>query len=901
MKESVVKLGLKDSIKHSRVVLPLIILFEILLVINWFLFSEDKASIGSIGYLVSYFSLLAATALLWLCHYLVRNNLERYVKSLVRLHYLYVMFIMVWCTAFTYIASEFHGRFDYLLFITIVTLAPAVNFMRPAFWITLQLSCSAVIYWLASRQPHFISFAINFSVFTIISIAAGWFVYRVRRSGYERMIQLDFAANYNALTHLPNRQSFNQALSQWNTREPAPDHVAMVLDINGLKSCNDTKGHKAGDEMILGAAHCMSLAFQELGTVYHLGSDKFVAVLQADEAQLQQGISTFNQLTAKRKGKLADAISVSLGYVSAAEHPELSLEKLLSLADSRMLVNKHQYYLQSIFGHAGEGQVLSDEEMKQRRLEFQNRVGNALLRDYQAIFVIDLETGMTRPVKMEKTLNIALMDLPQSFEYQSFVDSYYAHFDPEIFAGDKKPDLDVVRQHFSQSTEPLTIRYRAHKSVVQSEYFEITLSLLDDNLRFVVLAVKEIDAIVDEIHQQKKALEEAMARAEQAHQQAVNANKTKSIFLFNMSHDIRTPMNAILGLTNMMENELDNIPKLKDHLKKVKDCGEFLLSLINNVLDMARIESGNARVEEEIGDSTEPGYKAIAMFEDQMAAKHITHRHAYDIKHETVIIDKMKVQQIIMNILSNAVKYTPQGGVITTSFAELPSERTGYGKFLFTCKDTGIGMTKEFSEHLFEMFSRERNTTTSGVMGVGLGMAIVKKLVDLLGGTITVQTEPGKGTTFIVTLYHKLVDPTDAYPAEEQTVEAVSLEGKRVLVAEDNDLNAEIALSILENMGIQAQRAVDGQECIQKLCAAQPGYYDAILMDIQMPRLNGYDATRQIRALENEALSTIPIVALTANAFEEDKQQALRSGMNGHIAKPINVPQLQKALSSLFR
>ena len=383
-----------------------------------------------------------------------------------------------------------------------------------------------------------------------------------------------------------------------------------------------------------------------------------------------------------------------------------------------------------------------------------------------------------------------------------------------------------------------------------------------------------------------------------ARDEANAANAAKTTFLFNMSHDIRTPMNAILGFTNLMEQRKDDPQIVENYIGKIKTSGNYLLSLINNVLDMARIESGNAKLEEDFYDLLASNNNATAMFDELARKKNITLTRTDNIQHRYVMLDKMKVHQIMVNLMSNAIKYTPEGGTVSYSFEEIPSKREGYATFVSTFEDNGIGMTKEFAAKVFDMFSRERNTTDSKVNGTGLGMSIVKKLLDLMGGTIEIETEPGKGTTIKVTISHRIVENPEAYLGNKQQTEkeTVSLAGCRVLLAEDNELNAEIVQTILEEQGIECDLAEDGVVCVKKLSEAEAGYYDAILMDIQMPNLNGYEATKRIRQLSDTKKAGIPIIALTANAFDEDRRNALAAGMNEHLAKPIDVQKLMEAL-----
>lgn len=385
---------------------------------------------------------------------------------------------------------------------------------------------------------------------------------------------------------------------------------------------------------------------------------------------------------------------------------------------------------------------------------------------------------------------------------------------------------------------------------------------------------------------------------------AKDANLAKTQFLHNMSHDIRTPMNAILGYSKLMDDELKDksLPKVSNQLFKLQQAGNILLSIINNVLDMARIESGRMDVDENYAEIEDVRQKLFEMFEDEAKKKNIQLSYTIHVEHNHVLTDVTKVEEIFVNILSNALKYTPTGGLIMINAEELPCDESGY-MIIRTCvSDTGIGMSQEYLEKIYDAFTRERSTTNSGINGTGLGMAIVKKYVDLLGGTISVESELGKGSTFIVTLKHKIADAY-YYTKENQENNGLSSEilvGKNILLAEDNDLNAEIAMEILVRAGLKVERVADGIECVNQITEMPAGTYDLILMDIQMPRMDGYKATQQIRCLSDSNKANIPILAMTANAFEEDKKKALAARMNGHIAKPIRVDELMNILTNII-
>ena len=392
----------------------------------------------------------------------------------------------------------------------------------------------------------------------------------------------------------------------------------------------------------------------------------------------------------------------------------------------------------------------------------------------------------------------------------------------------------------------------------------------------------------DEVIQNKK-LEEAKEAAEAA-------NRAKSSFLFNMSHDIRTPMNAIIGFTEKARRNLDNPEIVEDCLNKVQRSNTFLLQLINDVLDMARIESGKMVLEEDVWFLPSRCQELADMLMSSMQEKGIKfYCNFEDVEHEFVWQDALRVRQILLNILSNALKYTKSGGKISFTLREVACDKPDYATYEFRIADTGIGMSKEFLTHIFEQFSREKDSTEDASAGTGLGMAIVKTLVDTLNGKVNVESELGKGTTVTVTLSFRIAHPAQTGKDVETEDDEAFLVGLKILVVEDNELNREIAEDLLKAYGAIVDTAEDGIEAVKKLKRASTGQYDVVLMDIQMPNMNGYETTHVIRSL-NKTVSSIPIIAMTANAFEEDKKKALESGMSGHISKPIDVPQLLKTI-----
>ena len=395
--------------------------------------------------------------------------------------------------------------------------------------------------------------------------------------------------------------------------------------------------------------------------------------------------------------------------------------------------------------------------------------------------------------------------------------------------------------------------------------------------------------------------QELNAKLQVAVENAESANRAKSTFLFNMSHDIRTPMNAIIGYADLASRHSDDPAKLKKYMENIQVCGQNLLMLLNNVLDLARIENDKTEMEYSVSDIDKDFRNCIAMFRNLADSKGQTLMVTTQLLHPYIYADIPHLTEVCTNLVSNAVKYTGAGGTIRCDVTQKPGEKESWCNMVITVADNGIGMSQEFQKHIFEPFERERTSTVSKVEGSGIGMGIVKKLVGLMGGTVEVESRIGVGSTFTVTIPCRIASE-DEIQAKRETgpSDQKSLFGVKILLAEDNDLNAEIAVELLQEEGCTVDRAKDGVECVDMLEKAANGTYQLILMDIQMPVMNGYDATKKIRRMDDPQKADIPIIAMTANAFSEDKQAALDAGMNDHIAKPINmnvlVPTIQKYL-----
>ena len=535
------------------------------------------------------------------------------------------------------------------------------------------------------------------------------------------------------------------------------------------------------------------------------------------------------------------------------------------------------------------------DRAKQKEMQYQ-AVMNALGQDFTAIFLTDLRQDTIEMIRGMEDTHIGLRLEDVHHRYSEWIRYACEH----LVCEENREEMAFLLSPAHLEAELLlhktySVRCHVHPNPAGHEYFEVRAVLFqqDENHFEVIMGYRALDQMIREERKNQQRLEEALHQVELA-------NEAKSAFLFNMSHDIRTPMNAILGFSHLLRMYKDKPERILDYTEKIEKSGEFLLSLINNVLELARIESGKSGIEESIIDMKELYESVGCLFENQMRDRQISFTRTLRTPQRFIYADKVKLQEILLNLLSNACKYTPPGGRVSFDICSAPAQE-GIELFTTTIRDNGIGMTKEFLAHIFEAFTRERSSTESRRPGFGLGMGIAKKLTELMGGTIAVESEPGKGTTFTVRIPHRIAKgPEEAFPAEDSALPDTTLQGRRILLAEDNDLNAEIAEELLKEAGLLVERARDGIECLAMLEKREPLWYDLILMDIQMPNMDGYKATTLIRHLEDPRLSKIPIIAMTANAFAEDKAKAIALGMNAHVAKPIDMKELKRVMEDVL-
>ena len=520
-----------------------------------------------------------------------------------------------------------------------------------------------------------------------------------------------------------------------------------------------------------------------------------------------------------------------------------------------------------------------------------DRILSAVTDDFVFLVEVDVKT------RIEKIFFVSKGPHPQWSDKKThkYDESIKEYADVVVAPEDRKRFLEVTEfnalmEYFKNNDNEFIIEYDVIVNGGRRRYQgKFTLSLQDPEGAKIYVGVRDITLIEEERTEYNRKLMSALAQAEEA-------NKGKSYFLFNMSHDIRTPLNAIIGYSELAKNHLDEKEVLDDYIYKIQTCGRQLLGLIGDVLDMAKIESGNLEISEKPCLCQDLMSDIMISVNESAKKKGLEFEASGNACHSTILCDKVKVQKILLNILSNAVKYTPQGGKISLSVQEKIREDEGLSDFTFVVKDNGIGISKEFLPYIFNSFSRERNATISGVSGTGLGMTITKRLVDAMGGKIEVESQQNMGTTVTVSItFSRIVGLEEK---REEIIPDAFLKDIRVLLVEDNEINGEIASEMLRELKVNVDLVTNGKECIDALLEKDAGYYDLVLMDIQMPVMDGYEATRIIRRFSDKDKRLIPVIAMTANAFEEDKQKAFQSGMNGHLAKPVEMRHLIQALKS---
>ena len=544
-------------------------------------------------------------------------------------------------------------------------------------------------------------------------------------------------------------------------------------------------------------------------------------------------------------------------------------------------------------------------ELDRGSVDKQRKLIRALTMPYETVYGVSMDTGLCTCYRMSESMNEFYDDVNIESDYEENIRRYVGK---DVLDEDKClfDDICSIRQvkriFFRKQMHYINYRVLRNGRV---RYLQCLLVKPDNEENEFAVAFKDIN--------EEKKLEIAQQqRIEEAVEEARRANRAKTVFLSNMSHDIRTPMNGIIGMTAIAASHVDDRERVLDSLRKISMASKHLLNLINEVLDMSKIESGKVELKDEPFNLAELVESLVSMMNPQIEARsHTLELQLEEMEHRHVLGDSLRLQQVFTNLMGNSVKYTPDGGVLKLAVSEKSSDRPGCGCYEFVFEDNGMGMSEEYVKRIFEPFSRAEDERVDKIQGTGLGMAITHSIVQMMDGDIQVESRLGKGSRFTVTVYLKLQEKGaeddgtgwDSSGGDEPLagIESLDFSGRRALLVEDNDLNREIAMEILETTGLAVEEAVDGKEAVQQVSQHEDGYYDIIFMDVRMPRMNGYDATCAIRAMGMPYCKTVPIVAMTADAFAEDVRAAKNAGMNEHVSKPLNFKHLGKVMRKLLR
>lgn len=540
--------------------------------------------------------------------------------------------------------------------------------------------------------------------------------------------------------------------------------------------------------------------------------------------------------------------------------------------------------------------LISNRKQKKKLLD-ENRDMNYVIHGipqlYDRFVLIDLETDDYRYMLGQEPTHMAI---PRVGKYSVLEQYILENVRDEDEKQKMKSFLDPENIRKGLAGKNKDIRFDFSSINGREEWLRVNFVCVERKAGTpvkVLLARQDISEEKNEEIEKRNVLRKAMQLAEES-------SKAKSTFLFNMSHDIRTPINAIIGFANMAEKKIGDEKMVRNYIHKIQNSSMILLKLINDILDLARIESGKTMIHPALKSLQSVAERIRDMFSESMQNAGITFSVECDLQEPFVMCDDLRMNQIAINLVNNAQKFTPTGGSVLFRIEQVSTNKEGLAEYKMVVKDNGIGMSEEFLPKIFESFERERTSTDSGIQGTGLGLSIVKKLVDMMGGIIQVKSKLGEGTEITICFTFKVVSGENIEGTEIVTEETVDFAGKRLLLVEDNELNREIACEILREEGFEIDEAADGVIAVEMVRKAPAGYYDLILMDIQMPRMNGYEAARTIRSMKGDERSEIPIIAMTANAFEEDKKAALDAGMNDHIGKPIDIKTLNHTLKKVF-
>ncbi|MBQ3566042.1 MAG: response regulator, partial [Oscillospiraceae bacterium] len=632
--------------------------------------------------------------------------------------------------------------------------------------------------------------------------------------------------------------------------------------------------------------------FKNLFRIYHLDNKNYSEIIQCYIDNLVIEDDRENVRRATSVDNIRKQLYSKKNYTVAYRSLSIGVSRFFEMKFAKF--SSGTAFDSFVLGFTNKDEQFRREKERQGRMIQNNEIISVLAREYEFVFYIDLETDTYTPYNLTgMTGQIIAKYMRMGHKYsqikEMYINNWVIEDDRERMR--KEADISYIKAQLFDKKSFKNI-FRGYTSNLDVHYYEMHVIKVDEkNIpTSIVLGIADKNDEIRRQNEYNQQLKEARDKAE-------DANKAKSTFLFNMSHDIRTPMNAILGFTSMAKKYIDDPEKINECLEKVEISGNHLLSLINDVLDMARIESNKIIIEETPNNLRENMEQLVEILRSNAQEKDLTLLlEIKNLVNEDIYADALRLNRVIMNIMSNSLKYTKPGGTITVTVQQLESDKEGYGKYDLIFSDTGIGMSKQFLETIFDAFTREKTSTVSGIQGTGLGMAITKNFIELMGGTIEIDSALGLGTTVTCHMYFRLQTKEIDNESTDDIEEDLDFSNVRILLVEDNDLNREIAKDILEDVGIEIEEATDGSVAVDMITANPAGYYDLVFMDIQMPYMDGYKATQAIRNLPDKEAASVPIIAMTANAFEEDKKKAYESGMNGHLAKPLNIHELFKAI-----
>ncbi len=580
-------------------------------------------------------------------------------------------------------------------------------------------------------------------------------------------------------------------------------------------------------------------------------------------------------------------------YVFIGDTTEKKLQQIKMMELMRQENDLREEKLRRIIGEY-------DEELKLVNQEYLRGLETikGLSIDYESIFYVDLDKDQ---IKAYRVSNRFIREFPKDNPVQKFTgfDKVYIH--DWVHPDDRESLREITQPQFFRQKLSKDSSFHINFRIIQDgkiRYMQMRMVNVGsaEHISQIVLGYRNVDAEIVQEMEQKQTLEETLRIANKA-------IRAKDLFLSNMSHDIRTPMNAIVGLTDLVQKHLHDGEKTKEYLKQIETASGQLRCLLNDVLEISNLESGESIVEETKCSLMEIAHQVQMDVLRKAAVKNITvSLDVFNLAHDNVYVDRPKLTQVLLRLVDNAVKFTHQNGNVTVTVEEQEALQEGYADYVFRVEDNGIGIGKEFLNQIFTPFEREKNTTLSGMYGTGLGLAITRRFVEMMGGKVDVSSVPGKGSVFSVRISLRIDEEGPQQVSEMQLQpESESAEQKRILIVDDNEINLEIEYEVLKDVGYLVETAQDGSIAVEKVKQSSLGYYNLILMDIQMPIMDGYSATKAIRQIEDPALAGIPIIAVSANAFEEDKRMAIESGMNAHLAKPLDTPRLYKLIRKFLK